>query len=55
VKELHENGINVSLGYDCIMDPWYALGTGNMLDTAHMTVHASQMMGAARLTHATTW
>jgi len=36
VKELWQNGLNVSLGYDCVMDPWYALGTGNMLDAAHM-------------------
>jgi len=46
VKELNAAGINVSLGSDCIMDPWYALGTGNMLDAAHMTVHVAQMMGA---------
>ncbi len=45
VKELWKAGLNVSLGYDCIMDPWYALGTGNMLDVAHMAVHVCQMMG----------
>jgi len=45
VKELWQGGLNVSLGYDCIMDPWYALGTGNMLDPAHMAVHCCQMMG----------
>lgn len=45
VKELWQAGLNVSLGYDCIMDPWYALGTGNMLDAAHMAVHVCQMMG----------
>jgi cytosine deaminase len=49
VKELWQNGLNVSLGYDCIMDPWYALGTGNMLDAAHMAVHACQMMGQAEI------
>jgi len=49
VKELNEAGINISLGYDCIMDPWYALGTGNMLDAAHMAVHVAQMMGAAEI------
>jgi cytosine deaminase len=41
--------MNVSLGYDCIMDPWYALGTGNMLDAAHMAVHCCQMMGKAEI------
>lgn len=45
VKELWKARLNVSLGYDCIMDPWYALGTGNMLDVAHMAVHVCQMMG----------
>jgi len=45
VKELWQNGLNVSLGYDDIMDPWYSLGTGNMLQPAHMAVHAAQMTG----------
>jgi cytosine/creatinine deaminase len=45
VKELWQNGINVSLGQDCIYDPWYVLGTGSMIGVAHMTVHVSQMTG----------
>ena len=49
VKELWQRGLNVSLGYDCIMDPWYALGTGNMLDAAHMAVHVCQMIGKAEI------
>jgi cytosine deaminase len=49
VKELWQGGHNVSLGYDCIMDPWYALGTANMLDAAHMAVHVCQMMGKAEI------
>lgn len=49
VKELWQAGLNVSLGYDCIMDPWYALGTGNMLDAAHMAVHVCQMMGQSEI------
>jgi cytosine deaminase len=49
VKELWQGGLNVSLGYDCIMDPWYALGTGNMLDVAHMAVHVCQMMGSEEI------
>jgi cytosine deaminase len=49
VKELWQGGLNVSLGYDCVMDPWYALGTGNMLDAAHMAVHVCQMMGQAEI------
>jgi len=49
VKELWQGGHNVSLGYDCIMDPWYPLGTGNMLDAAHMAVHCCQMTGATEI------
>ncbi len=45
VKELWQQGLNVSLGYDCIQDPWYSLGTGNMLDVAHMAIHVCQMTG----------
>lgn len=45
VKELWQNGLNVSLGHDCIQDPWYSLGTGNLLDVAAMAVHVCQMTG----------
>ncbi|NEP17404.1 MAG: cytosine deaminase [Leptolyngbya sp. SIO4C1] len=45
VKELWQSGLNVSLGHDCIQDPWYSLGTGNMLDVASMAVHVCQMTG----------
>lgn len=49
VKELWQNGLNVSLGHDCIQDPWYSLGTGNLLDVAAMAVHACQMTGRDEL------
>ena len=49
VKELWQSGLNVSLGYDDVMDPWYSLGTGNMLQPAHMAVHACQMTGRAEV------
>ncbi len=45
VKELWRHGINVSFGYDDIMDPWYSFGTGNMLQPAQMAVHVCQMTG----------
>ena len=45
VKELWEQGLNVSFGHDCVQDPWYSLGTGSMLDVAHMGVHVCQMTG----------
>lgn len=45
VKELLAAGMNVSFGHDDIFDPWYPLGTGNMLQVLHMGIHASQLMG----------
>jgi cytosine deaminase len=45
VKEMAAMGINVSLGHDDILDPWYPMGCGSMLDVAHMAVHAAQMTG----------
>jgi cytosine deaminase len=49
VKELWQQGQNVSLGHDCIQDPWYSLGTGNMLDVANMAVHVCQMTGTTEI------
>jgi cytosine deaminase len=49
VKELWQHGLNVSLGHDCIQDPWYSLGTGSLLDVANMAVHGCQMTGQNEL------
>ncbi|TVP69467.1 MAG: cytosine deaminase [Leptolyngbya sp. LCM1.Bin17] len=49
VKELWQQGLNVSLGHDCVQDPWYSLGTGNMLTVAAMAVHVCQMTGQAEI------
>ena len=49
VKELWQQGRNVSLGHDCVQDPWYSLGTGNMLDVASMAVHVCQMTGTSEI------
>ncbi len=49
VKELWQQGTNVSLGHDCVQDPWYSMGTGNMLDVAFMLVHVAQMTGIAEI------
>lgn len=49
VKELWRGGLNVSLGHDCVQDPWYSLGTGSMLDVAYMAVHVCQMTGMAEV------
>lgn len=45
VKELQEAGINVCFGHDDVFDPWYPLGTANMLQVLHMGLHVCQMMG----------
>lgn len=45
VKELLEAGLNVCFGHDDIFDPWYPLGTGNMLQVLHMGLHVCQLMG----------
>lgn len=49
VKELWLKGLNVSFGHDCVQDPWYSLGTGSMLDVAHMGVHICQMTGLSEI------
>ncbi|MEM9819183.1 MAG: cytosine deaminase [Cyanobacteria bacterium P01_D01_bin.6] len=49
VKELWQNGLNVSLGSDCIQDPWYSLGSGSLLEVASMIIHACQMTGRDEL------
>ncbi len=43
VPEMREYGINVAFGHDCVMDPWYSLGSADMLDVAHMALHVGQM------------
>jgi cytosine deaminase len=43
VPELMAAGVNVSLGQDCMMDPWYSMGSADMLEVAHMAVHVAQM------------
>ncbi|RYE98107.1 MAG: cytosine deaminase, partial [Oxalobacteraceae bacterium] len=36
VPELMAAGVNVAFGHDCVMDPWYGMGSGDMLEVAHM-------------------
>lgn len=45
VPELLAAGVAVAFGHDCVMDPWYPLGSGDMLDVAHMGLHVAQMTG----------
>ncbi len=47
VPELMAHGVNVAFGQDCVMDPWYALGSGDMLEVASMGLHVAQMTSQA--------
>ncbi len=49
VKELLQAGINVSIGHDSIMDPWYPLGRGDMIQAASLVLHVCQMSGTAEI------
>jgi cytosine/creatinine deaminase len=43
VPELMAAGITVGFGHDCVLDPWYSLGSGDMLEVAAMGLHVAQM------------
>ncbi|MBK6394341.1 MAG: amidohydrolase family protein [Betaproteobacteria bacterium] len=45
VPELLAAGVPVAFGHDCVMDPWYPLGSGDMLEVAAMGLHVAQMTG----------
>ena len=45
VPELMAAGVDVAFGHDCVMDPWYALGSADMLEVAAMGLHVAQMTG----------
>ena len=47
VRELRDAGITVGFGSDCMMDPWYSLGKGDMLDVAFMGLHVGQLSSRA--------
>ena len=49
VKEMQAHGITVGWGQDCVLDPWYSLGTGDMLDVAFMGMHVAQMTSPAEM------
>ena len=49
VKEMQAHGITVGWGQDCVLDPWYSLGTGDMLDVAFMGMHVAQMTHPAEM------
>ena len=47
VPELMAAGVNVAFGHDCVMDPWYSLGSADMLEVAAMGLHVAQMTSQA--------
>ncbi|OBW91023.1 cytosine deaminase [Gallibacterium genomosp. 3] len=49
VKELLASNINVCFGHDDVFDPWYPLGTANMLQVLHMGLHVCQLMGYGQI------
>ena len=52
VKEMLKNNINVCFGHDDVFDPWYPLGTANMLQVLHMGLHVCQLMGYGQINDA---
>lgn len=49
VDEMLDMGINVCIGHDSIMDPWYSLGKGNMIQAAFLLLHTAQLTGAEQI------
>ena len=49
VPELLAQGVNVAFGHDCVMDPWYSLGSADMLEVAGMGLHVAQMTSQAAM------
>ena len=49
VPELLAAGLDVAFGHDCVMDPWYSLGSADMLEVAQMGLHVAQMTSQAAM------
>jgi cytosine/creatinine deaminase len=49
VPEQLAHGLTVAFGQDCAMDPWYSLGSGDMLEVASMGLHVAQMTSQAAM------
>jgi len=45
VKQLRAAGVNVAIGHDSVMDPWYPLGTGDPLQAAFVLAHLGHLSG----------
>ncbi len=44
VKEMVQEGINVCFAQDSMSDPWYPLGSGNLMNILDAGIHICQMM-----------
>ncbi|MFT8804459.1 MAG: cytosine deaminase [Acetobacter aceti] len=49
IPELLRAGVPVGFGHDCVMDPWYRLGSHDMLEVASMGLHAAQMTSESEM------
>ena len=49
VPEMMDAGVKVAFGHDCVMDPWYSLGSADMLEVASMGLHVAQMTGVEQM------
>jgi cytosine deaminase len=49
LPELLRAGVNVSLGNDVIMDPWYLLGKADLLHAANLALHFTYMSGVEEI------
>ena len=45
IPEQLNAGLKVAFGHDCVMDPWYPLGSHDMLEVAHMALHCCHLTG----------
>jgi len=49
VPEMMDAGVKVAFGHDCVMDPWYSLGSADMLEVASMGLHVAQLTGVEQM------
>lgn len=43
IAELWAHDVPVAFGHDCVMDPWYPLGSADMLEVAKMAIHVGHL------------
>jgi len=49
VPEMMDAGVKVAFGHDCVMDPWYSLGSADMREVASMGLHVAQLTGVEQM------